>query len=443
MSRGPARIYWRVRGGERRAYADFRDYADVGGKREALVAPGAQRATADPEEAEALSLKRLAELKDRRLRGIAGVPQRAALGPYVRDHLVARAKAAKVTEAWLEANEVMLGRAVEHFGTDRELASITTRDVRGYVEQLRTRPNGRGRGAALSETSVLHHLGALSNLYRRAGAEGAVSPGTNPVVGLLDKPEPTREEAKWLEAPDAALLLEAARTYQPAAPKGGRRPVPFAYELLATFLLTGGRESEILGLEVGDVSLDRNTVTFRPNAWRRLKTKRSHRTVPLWPQLREILERYLATRPPTRLLFPSFRTGEEAMVTDWRKLLDAIAARAGELHLVVDGHRRKAEPSEIRSKAFRHTYTSARLQTVDGGQPVAVFTVSRELGHSSTAMVERVYSHLGDVRHRSGAVEFRVEPFAAILGDRLAALRAFDTTADTTELDLRSASVSR
>ncbi len=31
------RIYWRDQGGVRRAYADFREYADVGGKREALV----------------------------------------------------------------------------------------------------------------------------------------------------------------------------------------------------------------------------------------------------------------------------------------------------------------------------------------------------------------------------------------------------------------------
>jgi integrase len=45
-----------------------------------------------------------------------------------------------------------------------------------------------------------------------------------------------------------------------------------AYPLLATFLLTGGRESEVTGLELDDVSLDRKTITFRPNAWRRLKT---------------------------------------------------------------------------------------------------------------------------------------------------------------------------
>jgi hypothetical protein len=37
-------------------------------------------------------------------------------------------------------------------------------------------------------------------------------------------------------------------------------------------------------------------------------------------------------------------------------------------------------------------------------------------------MVEWVYSHLGDTRHRSEAVEFRAEQHAAKLGDRLARL---------------------
>lgn len=37
---------------------------------------------------------------------------------------------------------------------------------------------------------------------------------------------------------------------------------------------------------------------------------------------------------------------------------------------------------------------------------MSLYTVSRELGHSSLAMVERTYAHLGEVRHRSEIVEF-------------------------------------
>jgi integrase len=173
---------------------------------------------------------------------------------------------------------------------------------------------------------------------------------------------------------------------------------------------------------VDDVSLDRGVVTFRPNKWRRLKTATSHRSVPLWPQLREALERYLAEHPPSRLLFPSYRTGEEAMLTDFRKLLDVVAVRAG------------WKPGEIRSKMFRHTYCAARLQTVDQGAPVSTYTVAREMGHGGEAMVRKVYGHLGQVRHRAEAVEYRVEQHAAKLGARLEALSrgGFGTTIGTT-----------
>jgi integrase len=218
-------------------------------------------------------------------------------------------------------------------------------------------------------------------------------------------------EAQWLEVADAALLLEAARTIRPS-PKGGpARHFQYVYPLLGTFLLTGGREAEILGLEVADVSFGRETVTFRVNEHRRLKTRKSHRVVPLWPQLAEILRPYTDRRVIDRggtLLFPSETGG---MLKDWRKVLDAVAKRAG------------WTAGQIRSKQFRHTYCAARLQTLDRGAPVSVFTVARELGHNSTDMVEQVYSHLGTVRHRSEQVEYRVEQHEKALGDRLTALR--------------------
>jgi len=87
----------------------------------------------------------------------------------------------------------------------------------------------------------------------------------------------------------------------------------------------------------------------------------------------------------------------------------------------------------IRSKMFRHTYCAARLQTLDRGAPVSLYTVSREMGHGSQDMVERVYSHLGTVRHRSEVVEYRIEQHREALQERLAALGVggSGTTVDT------------
>ncbi|MEX2157633.1 MAG: hypothetical protein WD773_12440 [Gemmatimonadales bacterium] len=69
-------------------------------------------------------------------------------------------------------------------------------------------------------------------------------------------------------------------------------------------------------------------------------------------------------------------------------------------------------------------YCAARLQTLDQGAPVSVYTVARELGHGGDALVRRVYGHLGAVRHRSRAVEYRIEQHRKALRERLARLRA-------------------
>jgi hypothetical protein len=62
---------------------------------------------------------------------------------------------------------------------------------------------------------------------------------------------------------------------------------------------------------------------------------------------------------------------------------------------------------------------------------VTPYTASRELGHGSLDMVERVYAHLGTIRHRAEMVEYRVEQHMERLRDRLQAL-GFGTTNDTT-----------
>jgi hypothetical protein len=108
-----------------------------------------------------------------------------------------------------------------------------------------------------------------------------------------------------------------------------------------------------------------------------------------------------------QLLFPSPWSEHEQPIQDVRGLLDRIAERAG------------LETGALRTKMCRHTYCAARLQTLDRGAPVSTYTVARELGHESEAMVRRVYAHLGEVRHRSEVVEYRVDQHLEQVGDRL------------------------
>ena len=262
---------------------------------------------------------------------------------------------------------------------------------------VRRRYRRKGRRAQpLSPGSKRKYLNSLSNMLRRAVAEGVAK--YNAVALLTEKPEPDTEEAEWFEVYEAALILEAARQYRPN-PLKPEQALPYLYPVVATLLLTGGRLSEVLGLELRDVSFDKETVRFRRNQWRDLKTKGSARTVRLWPQLAAILREYLngSHAPTGRLLFPAYNVDQEQMIRDIRRALDRAMAGIG------------YAPGDVRPKAFRHTFCSARLQTLDAGQPVSPFTVAVEMGHGGIAMVKNVYGHLGTIRHRSEFVEYRID----------------------------------
>ena len=406
-----SRVYWR--GG--RAYVDLRDFADVlqpgEPDRLALVAQHEKSATTDPDVAAELAGTKVKELEERRRnRTLLGVERIVHLEAFADHHLVMKKREGRVTDGWLEETEHQLDRAVEYFGAARELTAVKPRDVRDFVAWLGEQKAGRG-DRTLSPGTVRHHLNALSNLYRRAAEEGCVPPAWNPVAALTSKPSAARQEAKWLEVHDASLLLEAARTYKPKRPDVA---LPDLYAIVGTLLLTGGRKSEVLGLTAEDVSFDRGTVTFRPHEHRRLKTSTSHRAVPLYPQLREILQEHVFGKGRVSgLLFPSPKPQKDpeaegpGMVWDLRKALDAIGERAG------------WAAGEIRTKMFRHTYCAAALQLLDRGAPVSPWTVAKWMGHGGQSLVNRVYGHLGEVRHRAEVVEYRVQQHRAKLGDRL------------------------
>lgn len=252
-----------------------------------------------------------------------------------------------------------------------------------------------------------------------------MEPGYNPVAALQEKPTSHRKtEAKFFEVPEAALLLEAARILEEQNRKSA---TPGLHPIIGTFLLTGGRKSEVLGLDVEDVSFDRGLIRFRPNEHRGLKTSTSHRTVPIWPQLREILQRWVfgGDSPRTEgLLFPSPSGG---MTVNLRKSLDEMGKLCG------------MEPGEVRTRAFRHTYCPARLQTVQrilrpGADPsdedsfdyveVSRFQVQKEMGHGGAQLVDRIYGHAQRLPYRSEAVEYRVEEHQEELGERLVALQS-------------------
>lgn len=133
--------------------------------------------------------------------------------------------------------------------------------------------------------------------------------------------------------------------------------------------------------------------------------------VPPWPQLLEILRPILnnVMRPPTTLLFPSPRNGKP--LTSLRHTLKRLLKTLG-----------WTEAKLEKWYGLRHTYTAARLQTLDHGAPVAPYTVAREFGHKGLAMIQKVYGHLGQQPQRSEVVEHRLEQHLTKLGEVMEAL---------------------
>ena len=138
-----SRVFWREQGGAQRAYADFRDYADVGGRRDALIVPGETLAATDLGIAEVLAAKRLAELNQLRARrqgrAVHGLPRETTLAEFAREHLIAKAKAETTTQGWVAESEHYLQRALEFFGQHRPLDAITVAVTPPLSEKRRTK----------------------------------------------------------------------------------------------------------------------------------------------------------------------------------------------------------------------------------------------------------------------------------------------------------------
>ena len=359
-------------------YADLRD---VGGGQKSMD-------TADEVEADRRCRDMFAELKSR--------PADREVDPLLREyaerHLRLKAEVKRAETVARDERSLRAILASETFGPDVRLSEITRRMVSDYIVERRAAVSRRG--SKFRPQTLLHELNALSNLFKRAMHDELVE--LNPIAQHMDKPIVKRNEAVYLESGEAVRFLEAARSVD-----------AFWHAVFTTFLYTGGRSGEVRGLLVKDVDFQSNRVHFRPNVYRPyLKTEDSNRSVRLWPDLAGVINAYLdrtaGRDDPDALLFPS--PGRQMLNGDFRHWVARIVRQMN----------REAEPRGIAPLAkritphgFRHTFTAARIQMIDNGQPVSLYTVARELGHGNTKLVEQTYGHVPEERHRSSVLTYR------------------------------------
>lgn len=289
---------------------------------------------------------------------------------------------------------VVNGYIIPTLGKKR-LEKLTAQDVRKLHAVMQSTPKDptlRGRDDLPPETEMLSSTytllahNALSAALKVALREGKIT--ANP-CDLVDRPRKRLTEQKALDVQQAIRLLQHLAT---------RADGP----LWATYILTGARRGEILGLEadrVGDQldlswQLQRITdISKAPADWEyrelggtlyltRPKSRAGWRIIPLVEPLKSILGLQLAGRRDGLVFTRDGRPWDPDRATkEWR----AVLVEAG-------------LPDDVVLHGSRHTTVDLLYEA---GVPEAV--ISEIVGHSSRA-VTRGYKSRGNTRQLEDAM---------------------------------------
>jgi integrase len=197
------------------------------------------------------------------------------IAPFVGYHLARLEKRKKrgrsLTSHELAVRKSQLIQATLFFAKRdvHTLRDVTANHVRAWLMELEIRPpkplkeRKGGISGPLAEGTRAQYLATLSGMLRRAWREERIP--ENPVDRLDpdERPSPGPSPTPFLKILDAALLLEVCRRVS----FRGRRDMQ-NYVRVAVHLLTGGRGSEVEGLEKDDLDFVDGWVWIRPNATR-------------------------------------------------------------------------------------------------------------------------------------------------------------------------------
>ena len=277
----------------------------------------------------------------------------------------------------------------------RPLPEITVADVEMWWAGL------RGKGFSHKHLGNIRNV--LGGIFQRALASDLI--GRNPVdaiKGKLGREDREVRQVEWLTEPELTRFLGVAAEREPRH-----------YPMLLTLLSTGMRLGEALGLQVGDVDLER----------RKLHIRRS---------VRKLRVGSPKSGKPRTVDVPSFTV---KVLEQWLNLIRAEAAVRGQEPnwlfpsatggILDDGPVRQAMRRVLRASGIqrhfrlhdlRHSYSSLALQR---GVPLLV--VSRQLGHASIAITADVYGHLAPDATREAAQAWEAIIAPALPGRNLGA----------------------
>lgn len=250
--------------------------------------------------------------------------------------------------------------------------NVTTRAVQQWCDALR-------KNQAFS--SVKKHLQVLRVVLERAVRAGVIR--QNPCIGVEVVGQVSYEMTPLTPEQTKKFVSWVRRTRR----QGETRALQI--DLLVR---QGLRRSEMCGLKVGDFFEQNNTywMTVSRSVTRQKKelsinTPKNHRsrTIAVWADLAEDLQKYMKGKSAGDYLFPSATREDEptdpaAFSQSLTRMLAAYREIGGDLPKSFSG-----------AHDFRHTCASLLV-----AQNRNVFEVSRFLGHSDPSVTLRIYTHL-------------------------------------------------
>lgn len=245
----------------------------------------------------------------------------------------------------------------------RRLDEIDVDDVLALIGDLRER--------GYSGWSIRSVITPLSRLLSHAVRRDVIAASPISKLDRSERPAVWKREQRILNGDEIARLVDATP--------------PRYRTLVATAILTGLRQSELLALRWRDVDFDDELIRVRRALDRNgndvpPKTQHAVRDVVLIPTLAQALKGHRAESRFQGLEDYVFAS-KAGTPLHWRN----VARRSLKPALAAAG----IEP--LRWHDLRHTFASLLI----GGGANVVFT-SRQLGHGSSDITLRVYSHLFD-----------------------------------------------
>jgi site-specific recombinase XerD len=247
------------------------------------------------------------------------------------------------------------------------VADIRRAHIEAYKSHLSNRMTvGSSRhGGKLSKVSIAGHVSALRTCFERLGEWGGDDVPASVLVFSGDSPILDQALPRFLDDAAAAKLLVAARA----------DPDPFVRLAVEFLARTGMRKGELIDLAVDAV------VQIGSSYWLHVPVGKLHndRYIPLHPQLKELLDDWIARRPTAlRSKFLFFERGRRITASRVDHAVTKVAAAAG-----LEG---------VSPHRLRHTLAT---QAINRG--MSLEAIAALLGHRSMRMT-MVYARIADRR---------------------------------------------